>query len=122
MYKSCAIKHSHFVCHVCFDLFRIESNLGLQFSLEFNKTNIPDVEKQIFQTSITEIRRLVCNADHLIKQHYVQSTAGSRVLDTILADTLAVDDYIYIPGGHWIPAKMPLRWKVGIYSEIFTMK
>ena len=83
-----------------------------------------DVEKRIFQTSITKVRRLVRNANTLIKQHDAKSIAGSRMMDTILADTLAlvVDDYIYIPGGHWIPAKIPLRWKVGIHSETFTMK
>ena len=92
--------------------YHVENNL----SHILNVTNYLNAEENVLQTHTIVARRLTAEANKKIKKIY-----RSKILDELpmslripdVLDTgLDVDDYILVPGGHWIPAKCTPRWKV----------
>ena len=74
-----------------------------------------DAEEVILQTSTLKVRQLTSTADSLVKKLYATPKGMYRpTIEETLAEALLVDNYIYIPGGHWIPAHCLPRWKVCI--------
>ena len=49
--------------------------------------------------------------------------AGNTMLKMrALTDGLVMDDYIYLPGGHWVPKTCLSRWKVRDACLVFSSK
>ena len=88
-----------------------ESNM----TINTNQTSMFDAEEVILQTSTLKVRQLTSTADSLVKKLYATPKGMYRpTIEETLADALLVNNYIYIPGGHWIPAQCLPRWKVCI--------
>ena len=71
------------------------------------------VEQAIFKESTTKVRQLVESANSLVNKLYATPEGFYRpTVEETLADAILLDNYIYVPGGRWIPANCLPRWKV----------
>lgn len=84
-------------------------------SINVNETTMLRVEQAIFKESTTKVRQLVESANSLVNKLYATPEGFYRpTVEETLADAILLDNYIYVPGGRWIPANCLPRWKVAI--------
>ncbi|PIK36859.1 putative beta-1,4-galactosyltransferase 2-like [Apostichopus japonicus] len=71
----------------------------------------------IFGTNQSAIRAAVARTNQKLTKYLGNSKNRSReVLDDLIvsAESSLIDNYNYLPGGHWIPSTCLPRWKVAI--------
>ncbi|XP_054762695.2 beta-1,4-galactosyltransferase 6-like [Lytechinus pictus] len=84
---------------------------------ELNETTMNHAEERILLTHTMDARRLTRHSNEKLQDLYyarrINRASGAGIPD-VLNDGLETEDYIVLPGGHWIPTTCSPRWKVAI--------
>ncbi|XP_030840708.1 beta-1,4-galactosyltransferase 5-like [Strongylocentrotus purpuratus] len=84
---------------------------------ELNETTMFHVEERVLHTHTMDARRLTQHSNEKLQKLYqarkINTASGAGIPD-VLNDGLETEEYILLPGGHWIPTKCSPRWKVAI--------
>ncbi|XP_072044443.1 beta-1,4-galactosyltransferase 5-like [Amphiura filiformis] len=83
-------------------------------TIDTSEASMFEAEEAIFQTSTLKVRKLVSTANSLVNRLYDAPNGYRPSIEETLADALVLNDYIYVPGGRWVPAHCLPRWKVAI--------
>lgn len=78
----------------------------------------------IFGTNQSSIRAAVARTNQKLTKYLGNSKNRSReVLDDLIvsAESSLIDNYNYLPGGHWIPSTCLPRWKVG-FTQLYCFQ
>ncbi|XP_022093697.1 beta-1,4-galactosyltransferase 6-like isoform X2 [Acanthaster planci] len=92
-------------------------------TLYMNWTELYHAEEEILRTSTSFVRKHLHTDNVLVRSIYADAAHGGRrperkqphrTVSDALSEGILIDDYYYVSGGHWIPAKCHPRWKVAI--------